>query len=313
MTAAAFLAIDLPAGLLALLASVTCALLGNFLVLRRQAMMGDAVTHVVLPGIVIGYLIAGGHAPLWMTAGALVATLASVAMIELLQRHGGLEKGAALGTVFTVMFALGLVLIERTGHANAHISPDHVLFGNLESAIWVGPATWADLYDPAQYAALPAELVTLLVVAPAIFALVALFFKELAIATFDPLLADSLGFSDSAIGYGFVTAVAVAAVASFEAVGSILVVAMFICPAAAARLLTDRLKTQLVLSVALAAVSAVGGYALAAAAPAWAGTAGALNAAGMIAVLAGLIELAAILFAPRYGILPTRLRTARAR
>lgn len=311
MDSTLFLTVDLPAWAVATLSSAVCALLGNFLVLRRQAMMGDAVTHVVLPGIVVGFLIADGHSPVHMTLGALVATVIAVTMIEALRRYGRIEDGAAIGVVFTILFALGIMLIEQTGNANSHISADHALFGNLESTIWVGPTGWGDLLAVQAWATMPPPLKTLLVVAPLVGLLVQIFYKELKLATFDPLLADSLGFSTTALGLGFVVCVAVAAVASFEAVGSILVVAMFICPAAAARLLTDRLSRQLWLSVGLAVLAATLGYGLAATAPSWAGTSGALSAAGLIAVMAGLLEVAAILFAPRYGILAQGRRRAR--
>ncbi|MBB4210608.1 manganese/zinc/iron transport system permease protein [Rhodothalassium salexigens DSM 2132] len=310
---ALFLTVDFPAWAVASLSSAVCALLGNFLVLRRQAMMGDAVTHVVLPGIVVGFLIADAHSAVHMTLGALVATVLAVGLIEALRRFGRLEEGAAMGTVFTVMFAFGIVLIEQTGNANSHISPDHALFGNLEATVWVGPTAWGDLLSADMWALLPPEFATLLWVVPLTGGAVLLFYKELKLATFDPLLSRSLGFAPGALGLGFMVFVAIAAVASFEAVGSILVVAMFICPAATARLLTDRLAVQLWLSVAIAVLAATLGYVLAASAPVWAGTPGALSAAGMIAVAAGGLELAAILFAPRYGLLARRRRAAIAR
>lgn len=306
-----FLTIDFPAWAVASLSSAVCALLGNFLVLRKQAMMGDAVTHVVLPGIVLGFIVADRHSAPHMVLGALAATMVAVVLIEALRRYGRIEEGASIGVVFTIMFAIGMVLIEQTGNANSHISADHALFGNLESTIWVGPETWLDLLNPLHWQSMPESLETLLYVAPIVGLLVVLFYKELKLATFDPLLASSLGFPPTVLGVGFMTCVAVAAVASFEAVGSILVVAMFICPAAAARLLTDRLSIQLILSIILAVLAATLGYALAATAPFWAGTSGALSAAGLIAVVAGLVEISAILFAPRYGIVRTAIRRAR--
>ena len=134
------------------------------------------------------------------------------------------------------------------------------------------------------------------------------FYKEMKVSTFDPGLAASLGLPVRTISTVLIVIVALAAVAAFEAVGSILVIAMFICPAATARMLTDNLARQLWLSVAVAAIAGVGGYGLAAFGPQLWGDADSLSAAGMIAVVAGLLQTAAMVAAPRYGILSRVLR-----
>jgi len=308
-----FLTIDLPAILLGVLVCLCCGLLGNFLVLRRQALIGDAISHVALPGIVIAFLVTGTISPIPMMLGALAAALIAIVLIEAIRRLGRLEPGAAMGVVFTVMFAGGVLLLEQSGSADVHLDTQHALYGNLEGTLWLGPTGWASLLDPAVLAALPRQLVTLLVVTAAITALIVLFFKELTIATFDPGLATCLGFPAHRIGLGLMVAVAVAAVASFEAVGSILVIAMFICPAATARMLTDRLSTQLLASAAVAVASGVLGYVVAAFGPSWFGAGNSLNAAGMIAVVAGLLQLFAMLFAPRHGVVVRAIRRRRGR
>ncbi|MGP1397992.1 MAG: metal ABC transporter permease [Inquilinaceae bacterium] len=307
LTLSDFLQIDLPAMLVATLAAMTCGLLGNFLVLRRQALIGDAISHVVLPGIVIGFIIAGSVAALPMMAGALGAALVSVALIELIRRLGRLEPGAAMGVVFTVAFAAGVVMLEQWVGRRVHLDAHHALYGALEATLWLGPETWTDFLRAEIWAAAPRQLVTLGAVAAVTSGAVALFYKELKIATFDPALATSLGLSARIINAGLIGLVAVAAVAAFEAVGSILVIAMFICPAATARMLTDRLSRQLGLSLIVAAVSGVGGYVLAAFGPLWLGAEHSLTAAGMVAVVAGLLQTAAMLFAPRYGALARHL------
>lgn len=306
-----FLMIDLPAVAAAVLAALACALPGSFLVLRRQALMGDAMSHVVLPGIVVAYLVVGDIAPLPMVAGALGAALLAVALINGLQRLGGLEPGAAMGVVFTVMFAAGLVLLEQSGAGNAHLDAEHALYGNLEGTLWLGPRTWADLLDPASYHSLPRVLVTLAGVTVAMVVVLVLFFKELAVTTFDPGLAAGLGISNRAVGLGLLVMVAVAAVAAFEAVGSIIVIAMFVCPAATARMLTDRLATQVWLSTLFAVLAGAGGYWMAAFLPPLLGHPNALNAAGMVAVAAGGMQCIAMLLAPRYGVLPRAWRNRR--
>ncbi|NNG03621.1 MAG: metal ABC transporter permease [Inquilinus sp.] len=313
LTVEDFLHIDLPALMAAVLAAVSCGLLGNFLVLRRQALIGDAISHLVLPGIVVGFLIAGEVLTVAMMAGALGAALVGVLLIEAIRRLGGIESGAAMGVVFTVMFAAGVVLLEQTGSAAVHLDVEHALYGALETTLWLTPTGWESLADPAVWATLPREVTTLAAVTAIVVAAIVLFYKELKIVAFDPDLATSLGFSARTVSAGLVVLVAMAAVAAFDAVGSILVIAMFICPASTARMLTDRLSRQLLLSVLAATLAGIGGYVLAAFGPFWFGGENSLNAAGMIAVVAGALQTLAMLLAPRYGVLPRMFRRWRIR
>lgn len=306
-----FLQLDLPALLVAVLGALVCALPGNFLILRRQGLIGDAISHVVLPGIVLGFLLSGSTATLPMMLGAGAAAILSVGLIELVQRLGRLESEAAMGVVFTTLFAAGLVLLEQSAARDVHIDVQHSLYGNVEGTVWLGARDWSALWDPVQLARLPDSILRLAGVALLMVLLMVAFFKELKLATFDPALADSLGFSSRWLSFGLVVMTAVAAVAAFDAVGSILVIAMFICPPATARLLTDNLATQLLLSAGLALLSGVLGYWLAAFGPFWVGLENSLNAAGMIAVVAGLLQLLAMLFAPHHGVLPRRWRQRR--
>ena len=308
LTVQDFLQIDLPALLVAVFSAVSCGLLGNYLVLRRQALVGDAISHLVLPGIVVGFLVAGRLSTLAMMGGALGAALLGVLLIDLIRRLGRVESGAAMGVVFTTMFAGGVVLLEQTGSAGVHLDVEHALYGALETTLWLEPTGWESLADPAVLATLPREVTTLAVVTLVVVLAIVLFFKELEIVTFDPDLATSLGIPAKPVGIALIALVAVAAVAAFDAVGSILVIAMFICPASTARMLTDRLSRQIWISALIAAVSGIAGYILAAFGPFWIGGSDSLNAAGMIAVVAGGLQLAAMLFAPRYGFLPRMLR-----
>lgn len=308
MTAAEFLTVDLPAGLVAVLAAASCGLLGNFLVLRRQALIGDAISHVVLPGIVVGFLIAGTVASVALLVGAMAAAVIAAGLIEIVRRAGRLETGAAMGVVFTTMFAAGIVLLEQSGASGAHIDAQHALYGNLESTLWLGLTGWSDLFSWDAFDGMPRRLSTLAAVTAFIVVTVVAFFKELKVTTFDPGLAASLGLPVRTVSTALIVVVALAAVAAFEAVGSILVIAMFICPAATARMLTDNLARQLWLSAAVAAAAGIGGYVAAAFGPLLWGSPDSLSAAGMIAVVAGALQCVAMLAAPRYGVLARMLR-----
>ena len=311
MSVADFLIIDLPAVLVAVLAAASCGLLGNFLVLRKQALIGDAISHVALPGIVVGFLVAGAIATFPLMLGAMGAAILAVVLIETIRRVGGLESGAAMGVVFTTMFAGGIVLLEQTGASNAHIDAEHALYGNLESTLWLGLERWGDLLTWQALSDMPRSLATLGATTLVIGTLIMLFYKELKVTTFDPGLGISLGLPVKSISTALIVLVSIAAVAAFEAVGSILVIAMFICPAATARMMTDNLAAQLWLSVLAAALAGIGGYVFAAFGPQLWGSSDSLSAAGMIAVVAGALQCAAMTAAPKHGAL-SRCRRTRA-
>lgn len=294
-----FVQLSLTPLLIGTLASVACALLGNFLVLRRQSLIGDAVSHVALPGIVAAFLVTGTLAAGPMMIGAAVAAIIAVALIELIRRVGRIEPGAAMGVVFTTMFAGGVLLLEQTDTSSVHIDVEHALYGNLESLIWLAGDSWAALLDPAALAELPPQLPRLAVVVLVVAAFIAAFWKELVVGTFDPAFAESVGAWPRAVSFALIVLVAVAAVAAFDAVGSIIVIAMFICPPAAARLLTDRMGPQVAWSAAFAVISAVLGYVLAGYGPLWLGARDSVSAAGMIATVSGVILGLACLFGPK--------------
>ncbi len=293
-----FVALSLPPLLIGTLAAMACALPGNFLLLRRQALIGDAISHVVLPGIVVAFLVTGTIATLPMLAGAACAALLAVAMIEAIRRLGRIEAGAAMGVTFTTLFAAGVLLLERSDTSSVHLDVEHALYGNLESLIWLDATGWASLTDPAALAALPPELIRIAAVFAVVAIAIAAFWRPLKLATFDEGFAQSLGLPTAAIGLGIVTLAALAAVAAFDAVGSIIVIAMFICPPAGARLMTNRLERQIAWSLLFAALSAIAGYVIAGYGPIWAGFSASVSAAGMIATISGLILAWAALAAP---------------
>ncbi|WP_137391888.1 metal ABC transporter permease [Rhodoligotrophos defluvii] len=296
---AEFVMLNLVPLLVGVLVSLACALLGNFLILRRQALIGDAVSHVVLLGIVGAFILTGSVAAGYMLAGAAVSAVLSVMLIELIRRLGRVEPGAAMGVVFTALFALGVFLLEQAGARSVHLDVEHALYGNLESLVWFDAQGWHSLVDPAALAGLPPQVLRLGLILLAVLLFILSFWKELFISTFDHAFGETIGARPGLTGSALIVMVAAVAVMSFDAVGAIIVIAMFICPAGAARLMTDRLPAQLAWSAAFAVLSAVTGYVLAAFAPLWLGFSASVSAAGMIAVTSGLVLLAACLFGPR--------------
>lgn len=294
-----FVQFSLTPMLIGILASIACALPGNFLILRKQALIGDAISHVVLPGIVVAFLLTGVVTALPMLLGAAAAAVVAVILIEAIKRLGKIEPGAAMGVTFTTLFAAGVLLLEQTDTSSVHLDVEHALMGNLESLIWLQARDgWASLIDPVALAALPPELGRIALVCALVVALTLVFWRWLKISTFDEGFADALGLPTGAIGFGLVITAAIAAVAAFDAVGSIIVIAMFICPPAAARLMTNSLERQIWWSVAFAVLSAVLGYVFAGYGPIWIGAQHAVSAAGMIATVSGLILGLTCLFGP---------------
>jgi manganese/zinc/iron transport system permease protein len=233
-----------------------------------------------------------------MMTGAGLAAIVAVLLIELVRRLGRIEPGAAMGVIFTAMFAAGVLMIERSGAGRVHLDVEHALFGNLESLVWLSAEGWSSLLDPVALADLPPQLPRLAVVLLLVAAFLVLAWRPLVIATFDEVYARAIGLPARLLGTGLVLVTALAAVAAFDAVGSIIVIAMFVCPPAAARLMTNRLGVQVAWSLAFAALSALLGFILAGHVPLWLGARDAVSAAGMIATVSGLILAAAACFGP---------------
>jgi manganese/zinc/iron transport system permease protein len=272
--------------LIASVVAASCSLIGVFLVLRRMSLMSDAISHSILFGIVIVFFLVESTASLPMIVAATLTGVLTVTLVEALFRTGLVKEDTAIGLVFPALFSIGVILISRYA-ANVHLDTDAVLLGELAFAPFDRLAVrGVDLGPKALWLAGIVGLVNLL--------FIALFFKELKLATFDAGLAAALGFSPLVIHYALMTLVSVTAVSSFEAVGSILVVALMITPPAAAYLLTDRLPVMLALSIALAVVSAVSGYFVARFLDA--------SIAGSIATMTGVIFTLALFLAPGRGL-----------
>lgn len=271
----------------------TCALLGCYLVLRRMSMLGDAISHAVLPGVALAYLATGSLGGWPTLAGATALGAMTTMLTQALHRRGRLAEDSSMGVVFTSLFALGVLLIAR-GAGSAHLDVDCVLYGLIETTALDTTFILGVEIPRALLTMGPALLLTLL--------FIALFWKELKIVSFDPALADAMGFRSGLVHYLLMAMVACATVASFEAVGSILVIAMLIVPGATAHLLTDRLSRMLVLAAGVAAASAVVGY--------WGAAAWNTSLAGMMAATTGGFFALAATFSPRHGIAVKAARNA---
>lgn len=245
------LVITITAGLIGTLSG----LLGPFLILRRQALMADAVSHAVLPGIVLAYLVLDTRAPLPVVVGAGLFAVVCVLGVDALRATGLVASDAAIAMVFPALFALGVVGITRFA-GNVHLDLDSTIYGEIAFV----PFRTIDVAG-VEVAQAPFALAIVCVV---IGTLVAAFWKELRAATFDPEFAHTIGRRPKLLGRMLLVAVAVTAVSSFESVGAILVVTLLIVPSAAAFLLTDSLSRMLALAVAFGWVSAIGGREIAA-------------------------------------------------
>ncbi len=268
----------------AAIACVACGLVGCFLVLRRMSMLGDAISHAVLPGIAAAFLIGGtrdiGPMLLGATGVGVLTALASSG----LAKWGRVDRDASMGVTFTTLFALGVVLISLVAR-DVDLDPGCVLYGLLEFVPFDTVAL-AGVTVPRSAAWLGAMLIV-----DALAVVLAL--KELRATSFDPAHAATMGMRVGAIHIGLMALVAANTVVAFDAVGSILVVAMLVAPGATAQLFTDRLVTMLWLACGIAASSAVVGYLLALE---WN-----TSAAGMIATVSMTMFLVSVVSSPRHG------------
>lgn len=223
--------------LTAVLVAVPCALLGTFLYLRRLSLLGDALSHVALPGVVVAYLLTG-DAGTWSTLlGAALAGLVTVGLVELLQKRGGARGDAAIGIVFTALFAVGVILLSALV-TDADLDLHCVLFGDVlgvaNHSLWLlGTLTALDL------------------------GLLLLFYRPLQLSSFDPGMAAAVGIPVGLVHLGMMLMLSVTTVAAFEAVGAILVIATMITPAATAHLVAHRLHTMLAVAVVHGLLSAI--------------------------------------------------------
>jgi manganese/zinc/iron transport system permease protein len=283
--------------LIAVVVAVACALPGTFLVLRRLALVSDAISHSILLGIVLGYFVVGSVTSPLLLVGAALVGLLTVVLVQVVEGTGLVREDAAIGLVFPALFSMGVILISRYADG-VHLDIDAVLLGELAFAPFDRLELWG--WDWGPYALIVMGTILVLNVVA-----IAVFWKELKLSTFDPALAIALGFAPAAVQYGLMSLVSLTAVGAFDAVGSILVVALMIAPPAAAYLLTDSLPRLLLLASAIGAASALAGYWLAFALDA--------SIAGAMATMSGVAFLLAWLFAPGRGLVAAARRRSRQR
>jgi manganese/zinc/iron transport system permease protein len=278
--------------LIAALVAIACAIPGVFLVLRKMALISDAISHSILPGIVLGFFITQNlNSPLLIILAAFTGII-TVVLVERIQKTGLVKEDTAIGLVFPALFSIGVLLIAKNAN-DIHLDIDAVLLGELAFAPFdrlfvlgldIGPkAAWI-----------------MGVILCSTLLLLFLFFKELKVSTFDVGLSSALGFSPAIMHYGLMSVSSVTVVGAFDAVGAILVVALMIAPAAAAYLLTADLKKMLWLSVCFGVFAAISGYWLAH----WLDA----SIAGSITTVLGLVFLMVYFFAPNKGLLSVMYR-----
>ncbi|WP_196895918.1 metal ABC transporter permease [Aureivirga marina] len=273
--------------LIASLVAIACAIPGTFLVLRKMAMISDAISHSILPGIVVGFFISHNiNSPLLIVLAALTGVI-TVVLVEFIQKTGLVKEDTAIGLVFPAMFSIGVLLIAQNAN-DVHLDVDAVLLGEIAFAPF-DRIYWED-YDLG-----PKSLWVIGTILLITIALLITFFKELKVSTFDAQLSAALGFSPAIIHYGLMSVASVTTVGAFDAVGAILVVALMIAPAATAYLLTEDLKKMLGISIVSGVFSAIVGY--------WVANFLDASIAGSITTVLGILFFITYLFAPKKGII----------
>lgn len=279
--------------LTASLVGLSCGIIGTLLILRRMAMMADAISHTVLLGIVVAYMVTRELSGVHMLIGAVIAGLLTSVLVQWFHSRG-VQQEASIGVVFTTLFAIGVVLIA-TQVGNAHLDIKHALMGEITFIPWEKTTVpWLG--------EIPEAVLMLTIVLCMVIVVVLAFYKEWKITSFDPALAASLGIPVVLMHYVFMSLVSVTTVAAFDAVGAIMVVAMLITPAAAAYLWTDRLSIMFVLSGAFGVISAVLGYYVAT----WLDT----SISGSMAFATGIVFMISFLCSPTHGLLSRFIRPA---
>ncbi|KLN67388.1 membrane protein [Rhodococcus erythropolis] len=252
----------------AVVAAVVCAVLSCWLVLIGWSLMGDAVSHAVLPGVVLAYVVGAPFA-----IGALIFGLIAVALIGLIRNTSRVKEDAAIGIVFTTLFAFGLVLISVTP---SQTDLNHIIFGNL-----LGVSS----SDLLQVAILGALGLSILLIKR----------RDLTLFAFDPIHANAIGLSPKRLGALLLGVLALTSVVALQAVGVVLVVAMLIIPGATAYLLTDKFSRMLVIAPVVSAVCAIAGIYVSY----YLDTA----SGGMVVMTQGIVFALVYLFSPSQGVI----------
>ncbi|MFT5090602.1 MAG: manganese/zinc/iron transport system permease protein [Candidatus Latescibacterota bacterium] len=268
------------------LATGSCALLGAFLVLRKMSLLGDALSHAVLPGIAIAFLFTDSRAIVPMFVGAAACGLVTTFLVETFHRKWNVQEDASIGIVFTALFALGVVIITVFA-GQIDLDQECVLYGEIAYTPWD-----VLIVGDVDYGPRPVWILGGVFLLDLLFVL--LFYKELKIASFDSAMAVAVGINATLMHYLLMGAVSLTTVAAFESVGAILVVAMLIVPGATAYLWSDKLHVILVLSVCFGVASALGGY--------WMASLWDSSIAGAMVAVVGAIFFVSLLLSPNQGV-----------
>lgn len=265
----------------AVITGISCGLIGSFIMLRRMSLLGDALAHAVLPGVVIGFMIAG-KGQLAIFIGAVISGFVTVLLISFVNRNSKIKEDTSIGVIFTGAFALGILLVSQL--KQVHIDLSSYLFGDV-----------LGVSDD--------DIILSSIIMFAIIISVILFYKQLLITSFDPTLAMSIGISTAAVHYFLMSLLSMTIVTSLQSVGIVLLVAMLITPPATAYLLTERMKPLLFLSAGLGTLAGVTGLFLSY-------YFNFSSGASMVLVSASFFALAFI-FSPKEGILTKAIRRRR--
>lgn len=276
------------------LVGIAASLVGTFLVLRRNAMLSDAISHSIVFGIVVVWLITKEQSGPAQLIGAALTGVLTVFLTELLVKTKRVKDDAAIGLVFPVLFSIGVLLLNLYAR-NVHIDTHTVLLGEI-GFVWLDTVAVFGLQ-------VPKAVLWMTVVTAINGAFVALFYKELKLTTFDLQLASALGFAPTLLFYGLLMLTSTTAVAAFDAVGAVLFIAFVIVPPSAAYLLTDRLGTMLFLACLMAVFSSLSGYLLAVELD--------VSIGGMMALMTGFCLAMALAFGPRHGLVAQASRRRR--
>ncbi|HYG22401.1 MAG TPA: metal ABC transporter permease [Verrucomicrobiae bacterium] len=269
------------------LVTTACGLVGCYLILRRMALVGDAISHSILPGIAVAFLLSTSRGALPMFLGALAAGVVTTLIIELIHRKTRVKQDAAIGIAFTSLFAIGVVLISLFA-ARVDLDQECVLYGEI------GFVTLAPDVVLGTLRLGPEPVVRMAAVTVAVVVLIVMFYKELLVSSFDPGLARSVGINSTVVHYGLMGVLSAVVVSAFESVGAILVIAMLILPGATGSLLCERLPRVMTVVVVHAATSSVLGLHLAT----WLDC----SIAAAMVVMGGFLFTLAWVFSPTQGL-----------
>ena len=303
--------------LMGFLVTAACGMIGNYLILRRMALVGDAISHSVLPGLAIAFLLMHSLKTVPMFIGALVAGILTTVLIELIHKKSRVKQDSAIGITFSTLFAIGVILISFGQMEAVHLDAECVLYGEIalvpldlgQTQLWPGalsvvekiPGLNSEMFLNGNLLTIPPpSVIRMAVVTGITLLLILVFYKELLVTSFDSGLSSSLGINSTVVHYTLMGMLSVIIVSAFEAVGAILVIAMLILPGATASLLVHRLPPMFGITVIHAALSAVGGIHLAT----W------LNCspAGAMVVAGSVLFALAWMFSPSQGLLRRWLR-----